>query len=100
MLLTTCDINVDYKILGMVKGSSMRAVHLGKDILASLRKLVGGTVTEYAALIDEAREEATAKMVAEAEKLGANGIIVIRFSTTTITTGSAEIIAYGTAVKI
>jgi len=100
MLLTTCDINVDYKILGMVKGSSMRAVHLGKDILASLRKLVGGTVTEYAALIDEAREEATAKMIAEAEKLGANGIIVIRFSTTTITTGSAEIIAYGTAVKI
>lgn len=100
MLLTTCDINVDYKILGMVKGSSMRAVHLGKDILAALRKLVGGTVTEYAALIDEARDEALQKMISEAEKLGANGIIVIRFSTTTITTGSAEIIAYGTAVKI
>jgi len=100
MLLTTCDINVDYKILGMVKGSSMRAVHLGKDILAALRKLVGGTVTEYASLIDEARDEALQKMISEAEKLGANGIIVIRFSTTTITTGSAEIIAYGTAVKI
>jgi len=100
MLLTTCDINVDYKILGMVKGSSMRAVHLGKDILAALRKLVGGTVTEYASLIDEARDEALQKMISEAEKIGANGIIVIRFSTTTITTGSAEIIAYGTAVKI
>lgn len=100
MLLTTCDINIDYKVIGMVKGSSMRAVHLGKDILAALRKLVGGTVTEYAALIDEARDEATQKMIAEAEKLGANGIIVIRYSTTTITTGSAEIIAYGTAVKI
>lgn len=100
MLLTTCDINVDYKVLGLVKGSSMRAVHLGKDILASLRKLVGGTVSEYAELIDEAREQATKKMIAEAEKLGANAIIVVRFSTTTITTGAAEIIAYGTAVKI
>ncbi len=100
MLLTTCDINVDYKVLGLVKGSSMRAVHLGKDILASLRKLVGGTVSEYAELIDEAREQATKKMIAEAEKLGANAIIVVRFSTTTITTGTAEIIAYGTAVKI
>jgi uncharacterized protein YbjQ (UPF0145 family) len=100
MLLTTCDINVDYKILGMVKGSSMRAVHLGKDILAALRKLVGGTVNEYAALIDEARDEALQKMIAEAEKMGANGVIVVRFSTTTITAGSAEIIAYGTAVKI
>ncbi len=100
MLLTTCDINVDHKVLGLVKGSSMRAVHLGRDILASLRKLVGGTVSEYAELIDEAREQATKKMIAEAEKLGANAIIVVRFSTTTITTGAAEIIAYGTAVKI
>jgi len=100
MLLTTCDINVEYKVIGMVKGSSMRAVHLGKDILAALRRIVGGTVTEYADLIEEAREEAMQKMIAEAHKLGANGIIVIRFSTTTITTGAAEIIAYGTAVKI
>lgn len=100
MLLTTCNLNVDYEIFGLVKGSSMRAVHLGKDILAALRKLFGGTVTEYATLIEDAREEAIKKMIAEAEKLGANAIIEVRFATSTITTGAAEIIAYGTAVKI
>lgn len=100
MLLTTCNLNVDYEIYGLVKGASMRAVNIGKDIMAEFRKLFGGTVTEYAALIEEAREEAIKKMVAEAEKLGANAIIEIRFATSTITTGAAEIIAYGTAVKI
>lgn len=100
MLITTCNLNVDYKIFGLVKGSSMRAVHLGKDILAEFRKLFGGTVSEYAALIEEAREEAIKKMITEAEKLGANAIIEVRFATSTITSGAAEIIAYGTAVKI
>ncbi|MBC7342589.1 MAG: YbjQ family protein [Clostridia bacterium] len=100
MLLTTSDLRTEYQVLGLVKGSSMRAVHLGKDILAALRKLVGGNVTEYAQLLEDARNEALAKMIQEAESLGANAIICIRFATSTITTGAAEMIAYGTAVKI
>ncbi|MDQ7794908.1 MAG: YbjQ family protein [bacterium] len=100
MLLATSDLRTDYQVLGMVKGSCMRARHLGQDIMASLRKVVGGEVQEYASLLKEAREAATEQMVAEAQQLGANAIIGIRFSTSTITTGAAEIIVYGTAVKI
>ncbi|MEW6244931.1 MAG: YbjQ family protein [Bacillota bacterium] len=100
MLLATVDLRTDYQVLGLVKGSSMKAKHLGKDIMAEIRKLVGGEVREYAELLTEAREEAIAKMTAEAEKLGANAVIGVRFATSTITSGAAEIIAYGTAVKI
>lgn len=100
MLLTTSDLRTDYEVLGMVKGSSMRAVNLGKDFMAFLRKLVGGSVTEYAQVLEDAREEAINWMVCEAEALGANAIIAIRFSSSTITTGAAEIIVYGTAVRI
>ncbi len=100
MLLATVDLNTEYKVLGMVRGSTMRARHLGQDIMASLRKLVGGEVTEYASLLAEARERALAEMVREAEKLGANAVIGVRLGTSTITMGAAEVIAYGTAVKI
>jgi len=100
MLMATVDLNTEYKVLGLVKGSTMRARHLGQDIMAGLRKLVGGEVAEYASLLIEAREEAIAGMVREAEKLGANAIIGVRFASSTITQGAAEVIAYGTAVKI
>jgi len=100
MLLSTVDLRTEYQVLGLVKGSSMKAKHLGKDIMAEIRKLVGGEVREYAELLTEAREEAIAKMIAEADKLGANAVIGVRFATSTITSGAAEIIAYGTAVKI
>jgi len=78
----------------------MRAKHLGQDIVAGLRKIVGGEVTEYARLLEEARSTAVDQMVEKAEELGANAIVGIRFGTSTITTGAAEVIAYGTAVKI
>ncbi len=100
MLITTCNLNVDYKVLGMVKGSSMKAVHLGKDIMAAFRILFGGKVTEYANLIDETREDAIKKMIDEAEKMGANAVIEVRLATSTVAQGASEIIAYGTAVKI
>ncbi len=100
MLLSTVDLRTEYQVLGLVKGSSMKAKHLGKDIMAEIRKLVGGEVREYAELLTEAREEAIARMIAEADKLGANAVIGVRFATSTITSGAAEIIAYGTAVKI
>jgi len=85
---------------GRPRGSRMRARHLGMDILAALRKLVGGEITEYAQLLEEAREEAIKAMVRQAEDLGANAVIGIRLASSTITTGAAEVIAYGTAVRI
>ncbi|HCW51618.1 MAG TPA: hypothetical protein DGR79_06090 [Clostridiales bacterium] len=100
ILLATTDLRTEYEVLGMVRGSCLRARHLGQDIVAGLRKLVGGEVTEYAALMKEAREEALKQMIQEARDLGANAVIGIRFATSTITTGAAEVIVYGTAVKI
>lgn len=100
MLLTTVDIKTEYEVLGLVRGSSMKAKHLGKDILAFFRQLIGGDIKEYADLIKSAREDAIAEMVREAKALGANAVIGIRFGTTSVTSGAAEIIAYGTAVKI
>jgi uncharacterized protein YbjQ (UPF0145 family) len=100
MLLTTLDINKEYEVLGLVQGSSIKAVHLGRDVLAFLKRLIGGEVGTYGKMIDEARREALERMIAEAEKLGANAVIGVRFSTSTVTTGAAEILAYGTAVKI
>ncbi len=100
MLLATSDLRTEYQVLGMVQGSRVKAVHLGKDILAGLRRLVGGEVTEYSKMIEDARRAAVADMIAEAEKLGANAIIGVRFSSSTVGQGIAEIVAYGTAVKI
>ncbi|RJQ31596.1 MAG: YbjQ family protein [Peptococcaceae bacterium] len=100
MLLTTLNVNKEYEALGLVQGSSIKAVHLGKDVLAFLKKLIGGEVGAYGKMIAEARREAMERMIAEAEKLGANAVIGVRFSTSTVTTGAAEILAYGTAVKI
>lgn len=85
--------------LGLVKGSTIRAKHIGKDIVAGLRHIVGGELKEYTDMIDDARKIAINKMVKEAESLGADAIINIRFSTTAIMQGAAEIMAYGTAVK-
>ncbi len=100
MILATSDLRTDYEVLGMVRGSCMRATHLGRDIMAELRKLVGGQVNEYADLLKSARDEAIEEMTAEASALGANAIISVRFSTASITTGAAEVIVYGTAVRI
>jgi len=100
MLMTTSELNVEYEVLGLVKGSCMEATHLGRDILAGLRKLVGGRVSQYADLLQNAREEAVEEMISEAEKLQADAVICVRFSTSTITSGAAEVIVYGTAVRM
>ncbi len=86
--------------LGMVRGTTVRAHHVGNDIIAYLRNLVGGEVLEYTKMLAEAREQALDRMTEEAGKLGANAIIDIRFSTSDIASGAAEILAYGTAVKL
>jgi uncharacterized protein YbjQ (UPF0145 family) len=103
MLTTTQDNFADYDIvetLGLVKGNTIRARHVGKDILAGLRTLVGGEITEYTKMLAESREQALDRMIANAEHAGANGIVCVRFTTSSVMAGSAELLAYGTAVKI
>ncbi|MCD6117337.1 YbjQ family protein [bacterium] len=88
------------KVFGLVKGNTIRARHIGNDIMASFRNIVGGEVTEYTKLMGEAREEAVDRMVTDAEGLGANAIVGVMFSTSMIMSGAAELLAYGTAVLI
>ena len=86
--------------IGLVSGNTIRARHVGKDILAGLRNLVGGEITEYAKLLAESREQAIDRMMVQAEKLGANAIVSMQFSTSVIMGGAAEMMAYGTAVIV
>jgi len=88
------------KTLGLVKGNTIRAKHLGKDVLAGLRNIVGGEIKEYTEMMAEAREESIRRMVEDANKLGADGIINVRFSTAMVMGRAAELLAYGTAVKL
>ncbi len=88
------------KTLGVVRGSTVRATHLGKDILASLRNLVGGEVTEYTKMLAESREQALDRLMSDARKLGANAVISARYSTANISSRAAEILIYGTAVIV
>jgi uncharacterized protein YbjQ (UPF0145 family) len=103
MLLTTQDEFADYEIvetLGLVKGNTIRARHIGKDILAILRTIVGGEITEYTKMLAESREQAIDRMISEAKSKGADGIVCLRFTTSGITQRCAELLAYGTAVKL
>lgn len=98
-------VNTDYitgktlETLSIVKGSTIQSKHLGKDILSGLKTLVGGELTAYVEMVNEARAIATKRMVEEAEKLGADAVINIRYSTCSVMQGAAEILVYGTAVK-
>ena len=86
------------EVKGLVQGNTIRARNVGRDILAGLRNLVGGEITEYTRLMTESRNEATERMVVEAEALGANAIVGVRFTTSMVIAGAAELLAYGTAV--
>lgn len=85
--------------LGYVRGATVRSKNIGKDIGAGLKTLVGGELKGYTEMLDEARKEAIGRMVEEAESLGADGIIGLRFASSAIMQGAVEIVAYGTAVK-
>jgi uncharacterized protein YbjQ (UPF0145 family) len=88
------------EVKGLVQGNTVRAKHVGKDIAASFKNLVGGELKGYTELLTEARREATSRMMAQAQELGANAIVNVRFATSAITAGAAEIMAYGTAVVV
>ena len=99
-------VNTDYitgkefEMLGLVKGSTIHSKHLGKDITSAFKGLVGGELVSYTEMMNEARAIATKRMVEEAESLGADAIVNIRYASSAVMQGAAEVIAYGTAVKI
>ncbi|MBW6470791.1 MAG: YbjQ family protein [Methanosarcinaceae archaeon] len=100
-------VNTDYiagkeitQTLGMARGSTIQAKNIGKDIMAVLRNIVGGELTEYSKMLEDAREKAINRMVDDAERMGADAVINVRFMTAMVMAGSAEILAYGTAVKL
>jgi uncharacterized protein YbjQ (UPF0145 family) len=86
--------------LGLVQGSTVRAKHAGRDILAGLKNIVGGELTAYTELLVESRKEAVARMLQQAEAVGANAVLNVRFATSNIAAGAAEVMAYGTAVVV
>ena len=88
------------EILGIARGSTVRAKNVGRDILAGLKNLVGGEIEEYTSLQAQSREQAMQRMVQDADRMGADAILNVRFSTSMIAQGAAEILAYGTAVKL
>jgi uncharacterized protein YbjQ (UPF0145 family) len=103
MLITTTE-NIPGKeisqILGMVRGNTVRSKNVFRDIGAGLKTLVGGEIKDYTTMLIEAREEALFRMSKKAEELGANAVVMVRFGTSSIMGGAAEILAYGTAVKV
>ncbi|WP_434428152.1 YbjQ family protein [Nannocystis pusilla] len=101
MLVTTTESVTGFRVvrvLGLVRGNTVRTRNLGQDFLAGLRNIVGGEVTQYTAMLSQSREQALDRMRAEALALGANAIIAMRLTTSTVMAGAAEILAYGTAV--
>ena len=101
MLMVTTDYipGKEFEMLGIVKGSSIRTVHAGKDIMNGLKTLVGGELTSYTEMMDEARAYATRRMEEEAERYGADAVVNVRYASSAIAAGAAEVMAYGTAVK-
>lgn len=101
MLLTTIETlpNQKFTVLGLVRGSTVQCKNFGRDFMAGLKNFVGGEMSEYTELMDDTRRIATDRMIDEAERLSADAIIGVRYSSSEITQGAAEILAYGTAVK-
>jgi uncharacterized protein YbjQ (UPF0145 family) len=103
MIIATTDTIAGKEItqtLGMARGSTIQAKHIGKDIMSGLRSVVGGELTEYSEMLEEAREKAVNRMVEDAGKMGADAVVNVRFMTSMVMAGAAEMLAYGTAVKI
>lgn len=103
MIVVNTETIPGYEILevkGLVQGNTIRAKHLGRDITASLKNLVGGELTQYTELLTESRRQAVDRMIQQAQELGANAVVNVRFTTSSIAAGAAELYAYGTAVTI
>lgn len=103
MIITTTETLAGKRVaktLGMARGNTIRARHVGRDIMAGLRNIIGGEIREYTKLMGESREQALDRMRDEAARMGANAVIGVRFSTSYLSAGAAELLAYGTAVVL
>jgi len=103
MILTNVENVPGHKIVehyGLVSGSTVRAKHAGRDFMAGLKNIVGGELKGYTELLQDSRDQATERMVAQAEEVGANAVVNVRFSTSSVAQGASEIYVYGTAVKV
>ena len=103
VIVTTLEFLPGYrvkKVLGIVSGNTVRARNVGRDIVAAFRNLAGGEIVEYTELLASSRNEALSRMIEKAKALGANAVLGVRFATASITSGAAEIVAYGTAVIV
>ena len=103
MIITTTETIAGKRIvrtLGLVRGNTIRARHIGRDLMALLRNMVGGEITDYTKLLAESREQALDRMRADAQRVGANAVIGVRFATSVLMGGAAELLAYGTAVAV
>ena len=102
MIITTTERipGHEYEILGIVSGNTVRAKHLGKDIMSGLKSIVGGELQEYTEMLSESRRESLNRMINEAKQMEADAVINVRFTTSQTTAGAAELLAYGTAVKL
>ncbi len=103
MILTTLDYVPDREIVehyGLVNGSTVRSKHFGKDFLAGFKNMVGGELKAYTELMEETRNEATQRLIAQAQAKGANAVVALRFGTSDVAQGAAEVFAYGTAVRL
>ena len=99
IIMTTEHINKDFEVLGLVRGSMIQSKHLGKDMMAGFKTLVGGELKGYTQMMEESREQALRRMTSQADTLGADAIIGMRFTSSSLMQGAAEITAYGTAIK-
>lgn len=103
MLISNLEFLPGHKIkrhLGLVQGSSVRAKHVGRDLMSTLKNIFGGELTAYTELLHDSREEATERLLEQARSIGANAVLNVRFSTSSIAAGAAEIFVYGTAVEL
>lgn len=102
MIITTCDIipGQEVQILGLVRGNVVTSKHIGRDLMAGLKSIAGGEIKSYTDLMNEGRNTAEQRMIAEAERLGANAIVGARYASASIMEGTQEMLAYGTAVKL
>ena len=103
MLISNMEIVPQQRIvkhLGLVQGSTVRAKHVGRDIMAGFKNILGGELVAYTELMNEARQEATERMIAQAESIGANAVLNVRFATSSVAQGAAELFVYGTAVVL
>lgn len=99
LISTTENIGKKYKVIGVVRGNTIRARNVGRDLMAGLKQIIGGEIKSYTQMLTKARDEAESRMIDEAKKLGADAVVMVRYASSDVMQAASEVLAYGTAVK-